>query len=388
LVRRRNVLTEGRGPAADFLARAYKAYYFRHVESVEVPEEIGDREFGYLNFDDAMVRHLTFPNEGELKAMMVRESPRSAYCSVAYYDAPELPMEEKGYRKADLAFDIDSGDLNLPCTTEHDFSLCGNCGRPFRTGGESCPLCGSVNVSSVHLACEKCLTGAKEEAIKLVNVLQLDFGVAPGEIRAYFSGNRGYHLSVVGSKYENLDQRGRSEMVEYMAGRGLTARQLGLMPRRSVVELVSKVPSPEEPGWRGRVAAALEETEGTGTREALAKAFTEQPERMEGLVKEAVDRISVKLDAGVTIDTHRVFRMGQTLHDKSGLLKKRYWDLDSADPLVDAVAFGSEPVRVQVTHSPRFWLLGSSLGPYEKASVELPTYGAVYLMAKGLAEPS
>jgi DNA primase small subunit len=109
-------VTEGRASAVDFLSRAYKAYYFRHVESVEVPEEMERREFGYLNFEDAMVRHLTYPNEGEFKAMMVRESPRSAYCSVAYYDSPSLPMEEKGFRKADLAFDIDSDDLELPCT--------------------------------------------------------------------------------------------------------------------------------------------------------------------------------------------------------------------------------------------------------------------------------
>jgi len=381
-------VTEGRASPVDFLSRAYKAYYFRHVESVEVPEEIGRREFGYLSFEDAMVRHLTFPNEGEFKAMMVRESPRSAYCSVACYDSPDLPMEEKGLRKADLAFDIDSDDLELPCTAEHDFSLCSNCGKPFKVGGEKCPLCGSSSVSSIHWVCEKCLSGAREEAIKLVDFLQLDFGISSGEIRVYFSGNRGYHLSVVGSEYETLGQRGRSEMVEYISGKGFTARQMSLVPKRTAAELYPRMPTPEEPGWRGRVAATLAKMEGGASREELARAYVEQPERIEGLVQKAVGLSAAKVDAGVTIDTHRVFRMGETLHDKSGLLKKRYARLDGADPLADAVAFGSEPVRVSVSYSPRFWLLGSSFGPYDKARVELPTYAAVYLAAKGLAVPA
>jgi len=55
---------------------------------------------------------------------------------------------------------------------------------------------------------------------------------------------------------------------------------------------------------------------------------------------------------------------------------------------VDAVAFGSELVRVSVGYSPRFWILGSAFGPYDRAQIELPTYAAVYLMAKGLAKPA
>jgi DNA primase small subunit len=381
------LLTEGRSSAVEFLSRAYKSYYFRHVESVEVPEEMERREFGYLNFEEAMVRHLTFPTAGEFKAMMVRESPRSAYCSVGYYDSPDLPMEEKGLRKADLAFDIDSDDLDLPCTSEHDFSLCGSCGKPFRTGGEKCPLCGSSTVSPIHWVCDKCLSGAHEEAVKLVDFLELDFGMSPSEVRVYFSGNRGFHVSVVGSKYETLDQRGRSEMVEYMAGKGFTARQMGLISKRTAADLYPRLPTPEEPGWRGRVAAMLAKME-VGSREDLARAYAEQPERIEGLVEKAIGMCAARVDAGVTIDTHRVFRMGETLHDKSGLLKKRYDRLDGADPLVDAVAFGSEPTRVSVGYSPRFWLLGASFGPYDRARIELPTYAAVYLVAKGLAEPA
>ena len=381
-------MTEERGQAQSFLAKAFKSYYFHHVESVEIPVEIERREFGYLNFSGEMVRHLAFPNEGEFKAVMVRESPRSAYCSVGYYDFPALPMEEKGYRKADLAFDIDSDDLSLACTAEHDFAYCGNCGRPSKAAGDKCPFCGSGDISTVHWVCGKCLGAAKEEAIKLVEFLESDFGIPASEVAVYFSGNRGFHLSAVGSKYEMLDQRGRSEMVEYMAGKGFTARQMGLLSRRTAEELTPKVPIPEEPGWRGRLISAVEEMDGFGSREALVQEFMEHPELVESMIDRIVDRIGVKVDAGVTIDTHRVFRMGGTLHDKSGLVKKRYESLADADPLVDAVAFGSEPVRLAVSYSPIFWLLGNSYGPYEREVIELPMYAAVYLVAKGLAQPS
>ncbi|HVP23720.1 MAG TPA: DNA primase small subunit domain-containing protein [Conexivisphaerales archaeon] len=382
-----NGRNEAHDPALEFLSKAFRSYYFRHVESVEIPEDMRRREFGYLNFEGAMVRHLTFPNEGEFKAMMVREAPRSAYCSVAYYDSPGLAMEEKGYRKADLAFDIDSGDLNLPCTEKHDFYICGSCGEPFRIKADKCPRCGSSDVAAVHFACDRCLGAAKEEAVKLVDFLELDFGVGPGQTAVYFSGNRGFHVSVVGSKYETVDQRGRAEMVEYVEGKGFGLKQVGLLPRRTAEELAPKLPLVGERGWRGRVASVVYGVEGLGSQEALARAFVEQPDRIGSLVTKAIEEAGVKLDEGVTIDTHRVFRMGGTLHDKSGLLKKRYASLDGANPLDDAVAFGGEPVRVNVKYSPEFRLLGTSFGPYEKESLELPMYAAVYLAAKGLAVP-
>jgi DNA primase small subunit len=378
-------MAEGKMTSKEFLTKAFRGYYFRRIGSVEAPEEIASREFGYLNFDDVMIRHISFQNEGELKAMLFKETPRSAYCSVAYYDSPSLSMDEKGYRKADLAFDIDSDDLNLSCTEEHDFRICSSCGKPFKKGGDSCPSCGSSQVSTVHWACDKCLTAAKEEAQKLVDFLELDLGVLPSDIRVHFSGNRGYHLSVVGSKYETIDQRGRSEIVEYIAGKGLTSKQLGLMLRRPASEILQRLPFPEEPGWRGRVAGAFGKIQGMESREAVAKALAEHPEAAEGLVGKAVEMTGVRVDAGVTIDIHRVFRMGGTLHDKSGLIKKRYQRLEEADPMTDAVGLGGEPVKVSILYSPRFNLLGSGFGPYEAAHEVLPTYAAAYLMAKGLA---
>lgn len=98
-------------------------------------------------------------------------------------------------------------------------------------------------------------------------------------------------------------------MVEYLEGKGFGARQLGLLPRRTADELVSKVATPEEPGWRGRVAKAMMTLEGVGSREALVQLYVQQPERVDSLLKKAVELMGARVDGGVTIDTHRVFRM-------------------------------------------------------------------------------
>lgn len=371
----------------EFLKKAFRAYYFKNVESVEVPEEVEKREFGLLNFDNAMVRHLTCANAGEVKALLVKESPRSAYCSVAYYESPGAPMEEKGLIKADLAFDIDSDDLHLPCAAKHDFVICESCHTPTKDDVDRCPSCASTKLTSIHWVCNDCIAAAREEVLKLQDFLERDFGVLTSQIRTYFSGNRGFHLSVVGSKYEVLDQRGRTELVEYLSGKGLSIKQLGLSKRRPLNEQYYKLPTADEPGWRGRVAAAFQSSTSVNSRDAIAKAFSEQPDGFEALLAKTVDKLGVKVDAGVTTDTHRVFRMGMTLHDKSGLIKKRYQNVIHTDPFVDAVAFGSDPVKVSIDYAPEFSLMGLAFGPYRRQVCDLPTYAAVYLMAKDMAVP-
>jgi DNA primase small subunit len=372
----------------DFLKRAYRSYYFRRVESVEVPEEIERREFGILSFEGTMIRHLACANAGELKALLVRESPRSAYCSVAYYESPQLPIEEKGLLKADMAFDIDSGDLELQCKDEHDFKLCDSCRTPHPLRAEVCPSCGSTRLLTVHLACNRCIGAAKEEVVKLQDFLERDFGVAPSQIRPYFSGNRGFHVSVVGSKYENVDQGGRAEMVDYISGKGFTARQLGLSPKRGTEELYFKLPTPEEPGWRGRVASAFQDATGMNARDVLLKSYAEDPASFSSLLAKTVEKLSVKVDSAVTTDMHRVFRLGGTLHDKSGLIKRRYANVMDADPFVDSVAFGSDLARVDVAYSPKFTMMAESFGPFRGERTTLPMYAAVYLVSKGLARPT
>ncbi|TMP96232.1 MAG: hypothetical protein E6K99_10360 [Thaumarchaeota archaeon] len=95
-----------------FLKATYKEHYFRDSDRIEFPSKIEEREFGYMPFGGGMVRHLTFRSAGEAVAEIVRQAPSSVYCSNALYDSPSLPMEEKGWKGAELIFDIDASDIS------------------------------------------------------------------------------------------------------------------------------------------------------------------------------------------------------------------------------------------------------------------------------------
>jgi DNA primase small subunit len=90
------------------------------------------------------------------------------------------------------------------------------------------------------------------------------------------------------------------------------------------------------------------------------------------------------IDESVTTDVHRVFRMPGTLHGSSGMLKMRVDSLEDFDPQVQPVVLGEETVTVKVNYAPEFYLKGKKFGPYDSISVPLPTYAAVFLIARGL----
>jgi len=99
-----------------------------------------------------------------------------------------------------------------------------------------------------------------------------------------------------------------------------------------------------------------------------------------------VKKIGVTIDTNVTTDIHRILRLPGTLHNETGLIKKKVASLDTFDPLVDAVAFGDEPIEVEVIYAPPFTLLGQryELKPAQK--VKLPLAATVYLLGQGLAK--
>src|ERR671925_402540 len=102
---------------------AFKEYYFRHSENIEVPERMEEREFGYMQFGSGMIRHFGFRNIGELLATLIKEVPSDVYCSNAYYRFPTYPMHEKQWIGADLIFDIDAKDLHLACEPTHSYFI-------------------------------------------------------------------------------------------------------------------------------------------------------------------------------------------------------------------------------------------------------------------------
>ncbi|HXG07600.1 MAG TPA: DNA primase small subunit domain-containing protein [Nitrososphaera sp.] len=370
---------------------AFREYYFKPV-TIETPDKMEQREFGYMRFGQAgMVRHLSFKNMKELIATVIKEVPSDIYCSNAYYRFPTYPMHEKQWLGADLVFDIDGKDLNLPCFPSHSYLLCTNCGHAssFHVEKEqnySCPVCDGKKVENVSIPCSKCIEGSKKEVKRLIEFLTEDFGMSQSDIHVYFSGNNGFHIHVSDSAYISLDPKARSELVGYICGTGLMAESVGVKKGNAENPFLIRFPkSGLAYGWRRRIADRLK-INGTS-----AKKLERIVEQKGGYTAFKVDldkmtrEMGVRVDPQVTTDVHRIFRMPGTLNSKSGLAKIKCLDLDSFDPFVDACLIGDSKVAVKVKTPVKFKLKGKTFN-ISKESAELPSYAAVYLICKGLAE--
>jgi DNA primase small subunit len=377
------------------IKRAFREYYFKQSNAIEEPSKMDQREFGYMQFGQAgMVRHLSFKSMKELHAMLVREAPSDVYCSNAYYHFPtQQPMQEKQWLGADLIFDIDGKDLELPCVPSHSYSLCINCGYALPPTLDddkeklySCPSCGYKKADYVSISCPKCIDASKKEVRRLIEFLIVDLGMQQSDIHIYFSGNNGFHIHINHDAYTPLDPQARSDLVGYLSGTGLMVESIGV--RKSNKEDLFFIKFPKSGlayGWRRRIADKLKiDTSSTiklkyiVTQNGGYSAFKIELDRM------AKD-MGVRLDPQVTTDVHRVFRMPGTLNGKSGLAKAKCSDLYSFDPFVDACQLGDGKVSVRLKAAIKLKLMGKSFN-ISKESAEMPAYAAVYLMCKGLAE--
>jgi len=353
-----------------FLTSAYKEYYFKKADGIEFPPEIQAREFGYIPFGGSMIRHLAFNSTGEAVVELVRQAPSSAYCSNARYTAPTLPIEEKGWLGAELIFDIDATDIPTQCKKTHDIWFCESCFAKGRLPAPAtCPSCRGA-LQELRGTCDDCLEAAKQHALRVVDFLTNDFGVAADSIRTYFSGSRGFHLHVFDRRFDLLDQLGRAEVADYVRGTSLPASNTIWASLRHTVPN-----SGELKGWMGRIASALGFVPGESgqQRKSVAQAIASQ---------------SARIDSSVTTDIHRVFRLAGTLHGTSGMLKMRVNPTRSFDPTSDPVVLSGEDVRLKVSFYPAFRMKGETFGPYRSETVSLPTYAAIGILTRGLAEVS
>ena len=353
-----------------WLKSAYKEYYFRGGDKVEVPDDIGSREFGYIPWGGGMFRHLSYKSKGEMLAEILKQSPSSVYCSNARYEYPTRPMEEKGWLGAELIFDIDATDIPTPCKKGHDLWYCENCHASGRLPRPSkCTKCGGPAVE-YHGTCETCLDAAKEHALKVVGFLVDDFGVEREAIRVYFSGNRGYHLHVFDKRFDHLDQQARGEIAEYVQGSSLPLSQ-------TIASSIRRRPpdGPQGAGWTRRITGYV------GTRRQ------DYSGSLQKLGSEAVSSQRAMVDSSVTTDIHRVFRLAGTLHGDTGMAKFRIGAVSGFDSQEDPVVLSAKPVKVRVEWYPRVRMHHKDFGPFPKPeTVELPTFAAVSILTRGLGE--
>lgn len=352
-----------------WLRQAYKEFYFKGADNIEFPDQVQSREFGYIPFGGGMVRHLSFRNHGEALAEILKQSPSSVYCSNARYEFPARPIDEKGWLGAELIFDIDATDIPTPCKRGHDLWYCEKCHASGKLPRQAkCPKCGGPTVE-FHGTCEVCLDAAKTHTQHVADFLTEDFGVQRESIKIYFSGNRGYHLHVSDKRFDPLDQQARGEIAEYMKGSKLP-------PTQTMAATLRRGPpqGPQGAGWTrkvtGYVADHIQNYDGT----------------LQKLVSEAITTQRALVDSSVTTDIHRVFRLAGTLHGETGMSKMKVDSISAFDPRQDPVVLSSKPITLDVAYSPRFTFKHKNFGPFKSETVELPTYAAVSILAKGLGE--
>lgn len=394
-----------------FIQEKFAEYYRLNSVGIDPPSSLANREFAFFLFKERMMlRHKGVKNAEDLRTQLKTVVPSDVYYSSAHYEKPEEEMEAKGWLGADVVFDIDADHIPTPCGKQHDTWICNNCGATGRGAHpEMCPACKGLKFSDKSWLCEMCLESAKRETIKLMDVLTRDFGLSPQEMTVAFSGNRGYHVHVEGEVVQALDQMARKEIVDYMVGIGLEPMFHGLEESRG--------PNLEEAGWRGRIAKGTyefllntnaEQLEEMGLKKSVVNSLINQrdkileswkgkgPWRMKGvgfeswkkIVQKAIENQSVKIDTVVTTDIHRLIRLTNTLHGKTGL--KKIWvsalDIERFDPLKDAIAFKEGRVSLVVFEAPEFRLGDERYGPYKNMEVELPTAAALFLLCKGAAQ--
>ena len=402
------------------MKKIFHEYYNRDFSLSHTFPMIERREFGFLTFDGkTMVRHIRFQTRDTLESFLKKETYSDAFYSSAYYENPETEMDKKGWLGADLIFDIDADHIPTPCNKVHDEWVCVNCG--FAGKGvtpEMCPACSSEKFDVKTWPCEVCLESAKTETIKLLDMLIRDFGFSERDVHVFFSGHRGYHIHVENEAIRTLDAVARKEIVDYVSGLGFDVVSRGLSGKNSKIVHALQIPSMNDFSWRGRIAKGVydfisnakeKDFKSVGLKKNVAEALSGNRDMilksLEGagplgavkgvgfenwrkIVEFCVKSQSAKIDTVVTTDIHRLIRLPDTLHGKTGLKKVEFpmSAIDSFDPFESAVAFKIGAVSVFVSDAPEFRLGDETFGPYKNRKVELPTAAAVLLICKGRAE--
>ena len=364
-----------------FLEDSFKKYYFNHFDLISSPGRTSEREFGYQKFNSSFFnRHISLKDDKELHLLFMQNIPSDVYCSNAYYAFPNSPMNEKDWKEADLIFDIDAKDLNLPCRPNHTVSICNECNQVTKNSNQ-CLKCNSSKLEKKSLPCKICMDASKVEVQKLIEVLNNDLGIEKENIQIYFSGNEGFHVYVFNSQFQKIGSKERSELVDYIMFRGAIPETFGMKkfkPNRSLF------PDFNQKGWNGRFSKQV-----FGSKSKRSKIISELLDNGYSSFQKTLDSVShqigVKIDPNVTMDIHRIFRLPGSINSKSGLTKTLCTDLTKFEPYTDSCFLNDESIEVLANCPIEFKLKNKKFGPYNNEKISLPTYAAAYLICKKLA---
>ena len=364
----------------ELLEESFKKFYFDHFNLIHVPENPNQREFGFQKFKSGMNRHISLKTDKELHLLLMQKVPSDVYVSNACYSFPNLPMNEKDWKSAELIFDIDAKDLDVKNRDKHSCVKCTECNE-IATLQSSCPNCQSNKLSKITLSCNDCITEAKNQVKKLNDILIDDFGNDSNNIQVFFSGNEGFHIYVNNSEFQTVGAKERAEIADHIMFRGIIPETFGFKKFNS--EKIA-LPDFNEPGWRGRISKSLYGSKSMRpkiSKTIISSGYSAFQKQLEIIKKQ----IGVRIDPNVTVDIHRIFRLPGSLNSKSGLAKILVDDLEKFNPYVDACFIDSDDVEVIANCPIQFSLKNKKFGPFNHETILLPKYAAVYMICKGIA---
>ena len=396
-------------------------YRTRQLTEMWMPPRLRTREWMFTRFDNRPPqRHRGFRRPIDLLNHVVQMAPHSCFYSTAYYDDPnQYQMKDKGWRGADLIFDLD-GD-HLPGITDGDFPA----------------MLNAIQAQAWHL---------------WNDFLEPEYGFNRKHLQVTFSGHRGFHLHYRAPDVWSLDSNARAEIVAHIKGEGVDVHTLLSGPdcgwRRRVLlgveAVLSRLDRASKDDADGRLA--LKELKGIidnriknpnceikrcgiDTLRAISEKVQEPKRRsnlQDGIQKgslrqvfggrqgggeyDKVFRELVKGDGAVvlgnagetdevvTIDVKRVIRWPTSLHGKSGLkvveLPLSRLDPEGPDPfdgLCEAIPWktGAADRRVKATRSEVFYRIGQCEGELSEGEIyEVDEATATFLVLKGWADPA
>jgi DNA primase small subunit len=377
----------------DYLRGRFGDYY--RAAPPDLPPAADDREWGHIPWSaggTTMVRHQSLLDLGDLGNHLATEAPRHVYFSSAYFEDPDADsMDEKGWQGADLVFDLDADHLpgvDPEATTYPDM-----------------------------------LAACKDALLRLLDLLERDFGFDDDEMEVVFSGGRGYHVHVRDEAVRSLDSDARRQVVDYV--RGIDVDRDGLVETRSVRGTTRRMLRTEG-GWGRRVhrrlqsfvadlqdlpeAEAMERLRefdgiGDGRAETIYGVVRRNPEAVadgnleaggpglrtlvSALTEATLTEETAPIDEPVTTDTKRLIRLPGSLHGGSGLVVTRLdrTEVPDFEPLDDAVPerFRANDIAVDVTDPGPVRLDGETVR-IEAGNQSVRECVGVFLMTRGRAE--
>ncbi|MDD4126293.1 MAG: DNA primase catalytic subunit PriS [Methanomicrobium sp.] len=367
----------------EYLKLKFSQYYQRAF--FDFPPALEQREWGFIFFDSEndtrMRRHIAFSAKDEVENYLKTMVPRHAYYSTAYYALPSAgTMQDKVWSGADLIFDLDADHI-------------------------------------VRGAYDVMLQRVREETFKIIAMLTDELGFNKKDIYLVFSGGRGYHIHIRNLEVRDWSGAERRELVDYVCGTGLDpdimlkGRKAGentgwpLRYRESLIQYLQELKNLGEEDGIKKIASLK------GVGKESAQEFykstdniirrLKKPEKNvmvsrvlrtilsgeDSIFSEKIKEKAALTDEPVTTDIKRLIRMPGSLHGGSGfkVLNLTLKEFENFNPLIDAVIFGEEPVKVNLAFKIEMPILGNKYS-LEKGINTVPEALAVFLCARGIAE--